>query len=157
MQTMPILTIESSTRLLEALEDFLDKSEANYALVIDRGGAILSQHGTIPEGTDSQIVAALAAGSFAAVHELATRVGEADIRALHQDGQHAQILMSAIDNDDVLVTVFGSQTTLGLVRFYSVRAVKVLEKILEDTRSNQREGPIFSESDLPGASSMFPR
>ena len=157
MQAMPILTLQSATQLVDALEDYLDKSEAGYALVIDRGGAILSQHGIIPENTDTQIVAALAAGSFAAVRELALRVGEVEFKALHQEGQQAHILMSSIDDDDVLVTVFGPQTTLGLVRFYSARVVKVLAKVLEETRNNQCETPIFSQTDLPTAGNMFLR
>ena len=38
---MPILTVESAENLLKALEDFLDKSDASFALIIERGqGAI---------------------------------------------------------------------------------------------------------------------
>ena len=43
MQAMPILTLQSATQLVDALEDYLDKSEASYALVIDRGGFNLDQ------------------------------------------------------------------------------------------------------------------
>lgn len=157
MQSMPILTIQSAGQLLDALDEYLEKSEAGYALVIDRGGSILSQHGAIPPDTDTQIVAALAAGSFAAIRELALRVGEVEFKALHQEGKQAHIVMSAIDDDAVLVTVFGPQTTLGLVRFYSARTVISLAKILEDTRNNQCEAPIFSESDLPTAGNVFLR
>jgi hypothetical protein len=76
MQSMPILTIETAERLLKLLEDYLEHSEASFALIIDHGGAILSQSGEIPSSMDPTIFGALAAGSFAATRELALRVGE---------------------------------------------------------------------------------
>ena len=141
MHSMPILTIEAAESLLSVLEDFLDSSEASYTLIIERGGAILGQHGEIPSFVDPTIVAALAAGSFAATRELALRVGESEFSALHQQGKERQIFMSAINEDAILVTVFGPRTTLGLVRFYSVRAVKRIASIL-DSASEQSHIPI---------------
>ena len=127
---MPILTIESAEKLLKALEDFLDKSEASFALIIERGGSILSQYGKIPDTTDPTILSALAAGSFAATREVALRVGETEFSALHQQGRQSHVLMSAINDDAMLMTVFGPKTTLGLVRFYSVGAVKQIAAVL---------------------------
>ena len=66
MQSTPILTVQSANALLDVLEDFLDKSEANFAMVIERGGSVLSQCGAIPADTDTSIVAALAAGNVVA-------------------------------------------------------------------------------------------
>lgn len=138
MHAMPILTIEAAENLLNALEDFLDQSEASFVLIIERGGAILGQHGEIPPSVDPTIVAALAAGSFAATREVALRVGESEFSALHQQGKERQILMSAVNEDAVLVTVFGPRTTLGLVRFYSVRAVKRIAAILDQARGQSQ-------------------
>jgi len=147
MRAMPILTIEAAESLLNILEDFLDKSEASFALIIERGGAILAQQGEIPPSIDPTIVAALAAGSFAATRELALRVGEAEFSALHQQGKEHQILMSAVNEDAVLVTVFGARTTLGLVRFYSVRTVKRIAAILDQARG-QSQLPIDLGDDV---------
>jgi predicted regulator of Ras-like GTPase activity (Roadblock/LC7/MglB family) len=132
---MPILTIQAAGNLLKALEDFLEKSEASFALIIERGGSILSQHGDIPDSTDPTILSALAAGSFAATREVARRVGETEFSALHQQGRQSHILMSAINDDAMLMTVFGPKTTLGLVRFYSAGAVKQIAAVLEQARS----------------------
>ena len=138
MHALPILTIESAGKLIRALESYLDHSEASFALIIDRGGAVLSQHGDISPSIDTTIFSALAAGSFAATRELALRVGETEFSALHQQGKRSQILMSSINEDAVLVTVFGPKTTLGLVRFYSASAVKQLAFILERARHDSR-------------------
>jgi predicted regulator of Ras-like GTPase activity (Roadblock/LC7/MglB family) len=138
MQALAILTVESAERLLKALEEYLDHSEASYALIIDRGGAVLSQLGEIPPSVDVTTLSALAAGSFAATRELALRVGEAEFSALHQQGKNSQILICSIQDEAMLLTVFGPKTTLGLVRFYSARAVKQISAVLERARGESR-------------------
>ncbi len=138
MQALAILTVESAERLLKALEEYLDHSEASYALIIDRGGAILSQLGEIPPSVDVTTLSALAAGSFAATRELALRVGEAEFSALHQQGKNSQRLICSIQDEAMLLTVFGPKTTLGLVRFYSARAVKQITTVLERARGESR-------------------
>ncbi len=155
MQTTPILTIQAVNHLIEALEDFLDKSEASFVMVIDRGGAVLCEHGTIPENSDPTIVAALAAGSFAATKELAHRIGEPEFSALHQEGHHTQIFTCGVDDDTVMVTIFGPQTTLGLVRFYSARAIKRVAGVVQDSRGSQHAGPLFSAQDVRSTETIF--
>lgn len=157
MQTVPVITIEAAAQLLNALEDLLEKSEASFAMVIDRGGAILSQHGTLPPATDPVTIAALAAGSYAATSELAARIGEAEFSVLHQEGRENQILMMAVDEDVVLVTTFGPQTTLGLVRFYSAGAVARIAEIVRSARLALQAGPVFSREDVRHVTSVFPR
>ena len=148
-------TIQAAERLLNSLEDFLDKSEASYAMIIDRGGIILSQHGELPDNADPNIVAALSAGSFAATRELALRVGEADCSALYQQGAHSHILVTAVDDDIVLVTVFGKQTTVGLVKFYSAKTVKRISAILQELRQTQHVGVLFTKEDINAAENIF--
>ena len=147
MQSTPILTVHTANRLLDLLEDYLDKTEANYSMVIERGGSILSECGTIPEAADMTIVAALAAGSFAATKELALRIGESEFTALHQQGENYQIFMCYVSEYAVLVTIFGNQTTLGLVRFYSGRTVKQIGQVLEES-THQYAAPVFTTRDV---------
>jgi predicted regulator of Ras-like GTPase activity (Roadblock/LC7/MglB family) len=109
---------------------------------------VLSQCGTIPADADTAVVAALAAGSFAATKELALRIGEQEFSALHQQGENAQLFMVAVCEDAVLVTVFGNQTTLGLVRFYSGRAVKQIATVLDEARSHHYVPPLFTTRDV---------
>ena len=155
METMPILTIQAANQLNEALEDFLDKSEATCAMIIERGGAVLCQQGDAATSTDPSIIAALAAGSFAATKELALRIGETEFSALHQEGEHSQIFMCGVDSDAILVTIFGPQTTLGLVRFYSARTIKRVGAVLQESRSVQRIAPAFSSQDVRSAQRIF--
>ena len=156
MPATPILTIPGAERLLSALEELLDKSEARYALIIDRAGFVISQHGDLPRSTDASTVAALAAGSFAATSELAARVGELEFSALYQQGKHCHLLMNAVDSDIVLVTVFGSNTTIGLVKFYSARTVRQIAAVMDEMRNTPVTEPVFTEQDAADATSGTP-
>jgi predicted regulator of Ras-like GTPase activity (Roadblock/LC7/MglB family) len=152
---MPVLTIQASDQLIEILEDFLHKSEANFTMVIDRGGSVLSEHGTVDRSVDTAIVGALAAGSFAATKELAQRIGEVEFSALHQQGEQTEVFMCGVDDDAVFVSIFGPQTTLGLVRFYSARTAKRIAAILRESRSSHAATPVFSQRDVHAAQHLF--
>lgn len=153
---LPILTLAGAEKLLKILEEFLDQSEALFAMIIDRGGTILSQTGRPPEGADITVLAALAAGSFAATRELATRVGESEFNALYQQGSHFHILMNAADEETMLVTIFGEQTTVGLVRFYASRTAELIAQQLQELRNNPPDvPPIFTEQDINASPEIF--
>ncbi len=100
------------------LGDFLKKAEADLTVVIDRGGNVISQFGD-RDVTDISVIAALAAGSFAATRELAHRIGEVEFNALFHQGNGSHMFMNSVDEDTIMITVFGTRTTVGLVRFYS--------------------------------------
>src|SRR6266536_1694311 len=82
MNAIPVLTIEDVATLDGVLADFLKKAEAELTVVIDRGGNVVSQYGDMTV-MDVTIIAALAAGSFAATRELARRIGEVEFNALY--------------------------------------------------------------------------
>ena len=151
----PIVTIASAEKLLHILEGFLQRSEAGFAMIIDRGGTVLSQAGRPPEGTDITILGALAAGSFAATGELASRVGEGEFNALYQQGANFNILMNAIDENTMLVTLFGNNTSVGLVRFYATKVTQDIHTIILELSNPQNAGPIFTEQDLNNAANIF--
>jgi hypothetical protein len=77
MNAIPVLTIDDVATLDGVLADFLKKAEAELTVVIDRGGNVISQYGDMTV-MDVTIIAALAAGSFAATRELARRIGEVE-------------------------------------------------------------------------------
>lgn len=148
MNAIPCLTIEDVATLDGVLAEFLAKSEAELTVVIDRGGNVISQFGDMTV-MDVTIIAALAAGSFAATKELARRIGEVEFNALYHQGNGNHIFMNSVDDETIMITVFGRKTTVGLVRFYSSGAAQAVGKLL---RSLPREGHGFSfdASDING-------
>ncbi|MEP6809197.1 MAG: roadblock/LC7 domain-containing protein [Chthoniobacterales bacterium] len=146
MNAIPCLTIEDVASLDGVLADFLEKSEAKLTVVIDRGGNVISQYGDITV-MDVTIIAALAAGSFAATAELARRIGEVEFNALYHQGNGNHIFMNSVDEETIMITVFGHRTTVGLVRFYSTSAAQSVGELLKNLSSGGH-GFSFEASDI---------
>ena len=141
MNAIPCLTINDVANLDAILSEFLEKAECELTVVIDRGGNVISQFGDMTV-MDVTIIAALAAGSFAATKELARRIGEVEFNALYHQGNGNHIFMNSVDDD----------TTVGLVRFYSAStalSVGTLLKTLQNTGAGH--GFAFDASDISAA------
>lgn len=138
MNCIPVLTIEDVATLDGVLADFLKKAEADLTVVIDRGGNVISQFGDM-NAIDVTIIAALAAGSFAATQELARRIGEVEFNALYHQGNGSHIFMNSVDDDTIMITVFGRRTTVGLVRFYSTATAQSVSDLLKSLQRNGHE------------------
>ena len=149
MNGIPVLTIEDVATLDGVLADFLKQSEADLTVVIDRGGNVISQYGN-HEIMDVTIIAALAAGSFAATRELARRIGEVEFNALYHQGNGSHMFMNSVDEDTIMITVFGTRTTVGLVRFYSTSAAQNVANLLKKLQRGGH-GLEFSASDISAA------
>ena len=96
---------------------------------------------------DVTVIAALAAGSFAATRELARRIGEVEFNALYHQGNGSHMFMNSVDEDTIMITVFGKGTTVGLVRFYSTGAAQSVANLLKKIQRNGH-GLEFSASDI---------
>jgi predicted regulator of Ras-like GTPase activity (Roadblock/LC7/MglB family) len=149
MSPIPVLTIEDVAMLDGVLADFLKKTEAELTVVIDRGGNVISQFGDM-DLMEVTIIAALAAGSFAATRELARRIGEIEFNALYHQGNGSHVFMNSVDDDTIMITVFGSRTTVGLVRFYSAAAAQNVANILKSLQRNGH-GLAFDATDISDA------
>jgi len=150
MNSIPCLTIEDVANLDGVLGNFLAKAEADLTVVIDRGGNVISQFGDM-NVMDVTIIAALAAGSFAATKELARRIGEVEFNALYHQGNGNHIFMNSVDDDTIMITVFGRRTTVGLVRFYSASTAQGVSAILKSLRNSAGHGFSFDPSDISSA------
>jgi predicted regulator of Ras-like GTPase activity (Roadblock/LC7/MglB family) len=152
MNAIPVFTIEDVATLDGILAEFLQKAEAELTVVIDRGGNVISQYGDMTV-LDVTIIAALAAGSFAATKELARRIGELEFNALYHQGNGSHIFMNSVDDDTIMITVFGPRTTVGLVRFYSSSAAQKVGELLKSLQGNTHE-VAFEPAEI-GAGEIF--
>ena len=143
-----MLMAEDQMAIESQLGDFLKKSEAQWSALVDKGGNLFAQSGNTGS-LDLSILSALAAGSFAATHELARRLGESEFSALYHEGHGQHILMSSLNFECLLVTVFGDKTNIGLVRFYAQQASNSLNGLLARARENEgRSGGLSFEGDF---------
>lgn len=162
MESIPVLTIEDVASIDAVLQDYLQKSESDLAVIIDKGGNVISQSGD-HEAMDVTIIAALAAGSFAATQALARRIGEVEFNALYHQGNGSHIFMNSVDDDTIMITVFGGkETTVGLVRFYATTACQSLATILQALRDKpqgefRNGGFHFDAADIAASTMMEDR
>ncbi len=150
MNCIPALTIENVASLDAILADFLKKADADLTVVIDRGGNVISQFGDVSV-IDVTIIAALAAGSFAATKELARRIGEVEFNALYHQGNGSHIFMNSVDDNTIMITVFGRRTTVGLVRFYSGTTALAVAELLKSLETEGGHGFTFDAADVSAA------
>jgi predicted regulator of Ras-like GTPase activity (Roadblock/LC7/MglB family) len=143
-----MLTPEAQMAIEQQLADFLKKSEAQWSALVDKGGNLFAQNGDTGS-LDLSILSALAAGSFAATHELAKRLGESEFSALYHEGAGHHILMSALHHECLLVTIFGERTNIGLVRFYAQQVTGTLNGLLAKARDTEANtAPLQFEGDF---------
>lgn len=148
MTGIGMLTAEDQSAIQNLLNDFIKKSEAQWSALVDKGGNLFAQHGDTGN-LDLSILSALAAGSFAATHELAKRLGESEFSALYHEGQGQHILMSALHHECLLVTIFGDRTNIGLVRFYAQQVTEQLNAILTVIQAKESTmAPLIVEGDF---------
>jgi predicted regulator of Ras-like GTPase activity (Roadblock/LC7/MglB family) len=135
--------IESIERVLP---EYLEKSEAPSALLIDIEGHLVATAG-FTESLDTTTIAALAAGSFASTRALARHLGEQDFRVMVHQGASRSIHVALVADRCLLVTLFDDRTTLGMVRLHAQEATDRLAEIVGglEERARSRTPPVDGE------------
>ena len=122
MAGLPQLIEEDVRELDAAVDELLRRSEADAALVIDKGGPLISQRGAADK-FDATTVAALAAGAFSATDMMARHLGETSLSHIYQQGRQVSLLISNVDDNLLLVVVFPAEAGVGAVKYYATDAV----------------------------------
>jgi len=123
MSTLPQLLEEDIAALDVSLRDLLRKTEADTALIIDRGGFLITQQGQFEE-LDTTTLAALSSASFAATQTIAGLIGEEDFSSVYQQGEKSSILVVNVDEYSLLVIVFPASISVGAVKYYAPVSIK---------------------------------
>lgn len=115
---------------LEAIEGVLQEelidSGVHSVMVIDMAGNIISQLDNGHCDHDLYSLAALASANFAAVDTMAKIVGEEEFSLLFHKGESENIHFSKINAEFLLITIFGKDVTLGILR---LKVAEVIQKI----------------------------
>jgi predicted regulator of Ras-like GTPase activity (Roadblock/LC7/MglB family) len=122
MPGLPTLIDEDMQLLDGALDELLQRSEAGTALIIDKGGPLISQRG-VTGNSDITTIAALAAGSFCATQAIAERIGETNFSSIYQQGDHHSLLLCNIDDNLLLIVIFKAAISVGAVKYYAATTI----------------------------------
>src|SRR3954465_2546372 len=102
------------------LKRFVVDAGAELALLLHPSGQVLAQHG-FARAVDVMTACALAAGMNATAGDLGRMLDGRPFRGLHHAGTARQIFLAAAQSPRgayIFLTVFGSESSLGLVRMY---------------------------------------
>ena len=114
-----------------SLQKFLFESNARCALLVDRSGQLVATVGEQPQ-FDPTAFATLTAADFSANDQLARLIGETDFNSLFHQGERESMYLADVARRVILVALFDSRTTLGLVRLKVKGTVETLTKVFED-------------------------
>ncbi|MCB9915842.1 MAG: roadblock/LC7 domain-containing protein [Planctomycetes bacterium] len=137
-QAQLVFYAEDVSEIEQELDGFLELSGARCAMLIDRGGHLVTRRGE-SVGESPESVAALAAGSFAATREMARLMGEDDFNTLFHQGTRESIQLSQIGDRALFAIVFDDRSNLGLVRFYAEESQGRLRELFQEMTRRQAE------------------
>jgi predicted regulator of Ras-like GTPase activity (Roadblock/LC7/MglB family) len=125
MATLPQL-LEEDIRLLDGtLTELLEKSDATTALIIDKGGFLITHWGDARQ-FDLTTIAALASGAFMANQTIANLVHETNFNSVYQQGEKFSMLVMSVDEESLLVIIFKATVSVGAVKYFATPAVQKL-------------------------------
>ena len=136
MATLPQLIEEDIQALNRAMEELLGKSDACAALVIDKGGFLITQR-VQARDFDITTLAALSAASFAATQGIASLVSESNFTSIYQQGETHSLLVVNVDEYCLLTVVFPAQVSVGAVKYFAATTVKEIAGQLK--KAHQRD------------------
>jgi predicted regulator of Ras-like GTPase activity (Roadblock/LC7/MglB family) len=138
MATLPQL-IEDDVRLLDGtLREFIASTEAIAALIIDKGGFLITQQGDAHD-FDLTSIGALASGAFMANQTIAGLVNETSFNSIYQQGENASMFVVNVDENSLLVVIFKSHSGVGVVKYYAATAIKRIARQLKIARERAPE------------------
>lgn len=141
MSSLPQLIEEDIQVMNSALHDLLLKSEANNALIIDKGGFLITQGGD-PDACDTVTLAALSAASYAATQGIASIVSENNFTSVYQQGESFSLLVENIDEDCLLTVVFNADNSAGAVKYFAADTIKRVDEQLKKARQRDPDASL---------------
>src|SRR5579883_485281 len=112
MATLPQLIEEDIQRLEGVLQSLIAESEATSALIIDKGGFLITHQGEA-EQFDLTTIAALASGAYLANQTIANLVHEENFDSVYQQGEKFSMFVLAVDEYCLLVVIFKAHVSVG--------------------------------------------
>jgi predicted regulator of Ras-like GTPase activity (Roadblock/LC7/MglB family) len=143
-------TQDDFTAITESLRRFLGETKSLCALLVDRSGQLVTTVGEAP-GLDTTSFASLTAADYSANDQLAKLVGETDFSSLFHQGEKGSLYVADIARRLLLVIIFDSRTTVGLVRLRMKDEVEELTQLIDRVFSRDRNSDAPPKKLLQGA------
>ena len=134
-------------QIQQHLQAFLRDSNARCALLVDRTGQLVATVGETPQ-FDPTAFASLTAADFSANDQLAKMIGEPEFASLVHQGERESMYLADVAKRVILVVLFDSRATLGLVKLKAKAVVENLNKVFEEMFNRVQTGPAKQKQGL---------
>ncbi len=108
-------------------------SGVHCVLLIDFAGNIIAQGDNGQSRIDVYSLAALSAANFGAVEAMAKIVGQEEFALLFHKGETGSLYFSKVNNELLIISVFGKEIILGLLRMKVADAILKIQQIWKST------------------------
>ncbi|MDA8077962.1 MAG: roadblock/LC7 domain-containing protein [Nitrospiraceae bacterium] len=142
---------EEFSRIDEELQRLYVQTNAKVVFLVDKNGQLIASAGETHD-IDTTSLASLTAGNIAATGGIARLLGEREFTILFHEGEKDNIHISLIGQRIILVVIFDSRSSLGLVRLRVKKASEALVRIFSDiTSKSERDKTEGKLDDSPFA------
>ena len=125
------------------IERLLQEANAKVIFLVDKNGQLISGVGDT-ERFDTTSLASLTAGNIAATGGLAKLIGEKEFSILFHEGEKDNLHISIVGGRVILVVLFDSRSSLGLVRLRvkksSDELSSIFDKLLKKAEDKDKRG-----------------
>lgn len=121
---------EESRKIDEELQKLYQQANAKLVFLVDKNGQLIASAGETRD-IDTTSLASLTAGNIAATGGIARLLGEREFSILFHEGEKDNIHISLIGQRIILVVIFDSRTSLGLVRLRVKKVSEMLGQIFD--------------------------
>ena len=150
MVSQMVMFDEEARRITAVCEKLCRDANARVVFVIDKNGQLIAAAGET-ENLDSTSLASLVAGEIAATGGLAKLMGEKEFSTLFHEGVRDNLHISIVASRVILVVIFDSRSSLGLVRLRvkkcSEELAKILETVMKKTEAHNQQSPFAEITD----------
>lgn len=140
MSSSDLVMYEDEFRKIdEELQKLYLQTNAKVVFLVDKNGQLIASAGETHD-IDTTSLASLTAGNIAATGGIARLLGEKEFTILFHEGEKDNIHISLIGQRIILVVIFDSRSSLGLVRLRVKKVSESLVRIFSDiTAKSDRE------------------
>lgn len=132
MTSSNLVMYEEEFRKIETeLQKLHQQSNAKVVFLVDKNGQLIASAGETRD-MDTTSLASLTAGNIAATGGIARLLGEKEFTILFHEGEKDNIHISLIGQRIILVIIFDSRSSLGLVRLRVKKASETLVRIFDE-------------------------
>jgi predicted regulator of Ras-like GTPase activity (Roadblock/LC7/MglB family) len=125
------------------IEKLLREANAKVIFLVDKNGQLISGVGDI-DRFDTTSLASLTAGNIAATGGMAKLIGEKEFSILFHEGEKDNLHISIVGGRVILVVLFDSRSSLGLVRLRVKKASDeltiIFDRLMQKAEAKEKSG-----------------